>query len=185
MQMPRVHHWELISSPLVGWINALTLTSLLQLLWITEYGTEFQIWWTFINSCLIWKCEGWPWGGARRMGIPVLKAYFESGKQLPVGAQWSQEVETMQLLTESLKYWHVRSQCGCLEGSARGSKNRPKQTFAQDKWRETHPLCAPPPLWKHSHRLLTSLFPRFYCYGPGWAHSNDLYGCSSVWPNAR
>ena len=37
-------------------------------------------------------------------GISVLTAYFESGKQLHVGAQGLQEVETMQLLNESLKY---------------------------------------------------------------------------------
>lgn len=63
----------------------------------------------------------------------------------------------------------------CLVGSGRGSKNRPKQTFAQDKWREIHPLCARPPLWKHGHKL-TSFFSRFYCYGHGrdLAHQNVM-----------
>lgn len=75
----------------------------------------------------------------------------------------------------------------CLAGSERGSKHRPKQTFAQDKWREIQPFCAPSPLWKHGHKLLTSFFSAFYCYGPGrdLAHSNDFYLCLSVGPNAR
>jgi hypothetical protein len=86
--------------------------------------------------------------------------------------QWLQEVDTMQLLNESLQYWHAESSVTYFVGSEKEAKiDQSKHLFKISKSNAAFPW-----LWEHSQKIPTGLFLTFSLH---WlwlwlAPSNDL-----------